>query len=71
MPLSPSLLAIFDHAERPHEMIELFPNQPKVHEANAIIWRGAVNEIVTSSPTLRAEWFTPQLLPKLSRYSVQ
>lgn len=70
MPLSPSLLVIFEHSEKPHEMIELFPKQPKVHEANAIIWRGAVSEIVTSTPALKDEWFSVEMAQRLERYSV-
>jgi hypothetical protein len=70
MPLSPDVLAIFDHSDRPHEMIGLFPNQPIVHEANAIIWKGAVKEVVLRRPTLRSEWFSESVANKLARYSV-
>lgn len=70
MPLSSKVLAVFDHSNRPHEMIALCPNQPRVHEMNAIIWRGADQKIVLPHSTIEGEWFADQIDNKLAGFVV-
>lgn len=70
MPLSPKVAVIFDHSDQPHEMIGLFPNQSIVHELNAIIWRGAVKEIVLPNSMMNEEWFSERIDARLLRYAV-
>jgi hypothetical protein len=70
MSLCPSVVAIFDHSPDPHEMIHLLPNHPIMHEANALLWDGAVERVVLPRKTIRPEWFSEAVTTKLARYAV-
>jgi hypothetical protein len=70
MPLSPTVLALFDHSPNEHQMIELFPDQPIAHEANALLWRGAVERVVLPGGMTRPEWFSQTVTTTLARYAV-
>jgi len=70
MSLCPSVVAIFDHSPDPHEMIDLLPNHPIMHEANALLWDGAVKRVVLPRKTIRPEWFSEAVTTKLARYAV-
>jgi hypothetical protein len=69
--LSPSVVAIFDHSPKKHQMIGLFPDQPIVIEANALLWRGADKWVVLPPcKKARPEWFDEAVMTKLARYAV-
>lgn len=70
MSLCPSVVAIFDHSPDPHEMIDLLPNYPIMHKANALLWDGAVERVVLPRKTIRPEWFSETVITKLARYAV-
>lgn len=70
MSLSPNILAIFDHSPGQHEMVALFPNHSRLHEANAILWNGAVKEVILRCPMLNQEWFSESTNKKLAPYVV-
>ena len=70
MPLCPSVVVIFDHSSGPHEMRGLFPNQPIVHEINAMIWSGAMEQVVLPRQTVKLEWFSEHLITRLAHYAV-
>jgi hypothetical protein len=70
MSLCPSVAAIFDHSPEPHEMIALFPNHPRLHEINALLWNGAVERIVLPRNAIKPEWFSEGVTNKLAQYAV-
>jgi hypothetical protein len=70
MALCPSVVAIFEHSDKPHEMIALFPNHPRLHEVNALLWRGAVQWVVLPHKAMKPEWFSEAVTTKLARYAV-
>ena len=70
MPLCPRVVAIFDHSSAPDEMTELLPNHPIVHEINAMIWHGAVEQVVLPDRMVRPEWFSDRMTEKLAQYAV-
>lgn len=70
MSLCPSVAVVFDHSPHGHEMIHLFPNQPRTHEMNALLWRGAVEWVVLPYGKTRPEWFSEIVTNKLARYAI-
>jgi hypothetical protein len=70
MALCPSVVAVFEHSPKPHEMIGLFLDQPLLHEVNAMIWHGAVERIALSRQTVRPQWFSEGVTTKLAQYAV-
>jgi len=71
IPLSPEVVAIFDHSDEPHEMTQILPEHPIISQVNAMIWAGSVDRIILPTDRVEAKWFEGTTQRKIARYTVK
>lgn len=71
IPLSPEVVAIFDHSDDPHGMLDIFPGHSIVPGINSMIWTGTMNDLILPNGRIEEAWFESETLRKAAAFVVR